>query len=89
MGMGPVINFIKGQRIQWLGHIMCRKENDSLSAAFEWIPQGKRPRGRPRKIWLDGVEENLREPGVENWNDLVQDRDRWRDIVVVAKILRD
>lgn len=40
---------------------MYRKENDSLiKAAFEWIPQEKKPRGKLRKIWLDGVEESER-----------------------------
>jgi len=87
MKMGPVTNFIKGQRIQWLGHIMRQKENDLLRA-FEWIPQGKRPRDRPRKRCLDGIEEDPRKLDVKNWKDLVQDRDRWCDIVVAAEILR-
>jgi len=41
MEMGPVTNFIKDERIQWFGHIMRRNENDSLRAAFEWIPKEK------------------------------------------------
>jgi len=49
MEMGLVTNSIKGQRIQWLGHTMHRKENDSLRVVFEWIPQKKRPRGKPKK----------------------------------------
>jgi len=66
MEIGTVTNFIKCQRIQWLSHIIPRKENNPLRATFEWIPRGKRPHGRPRKRWLDGVEEDLRELGVEN-----------------------
>jgi len=37
-------------------------------------------------IEMDGVEEDLRELGVENWKD--QDRDRWRDIVMAVKTIR-
>ncbi|KAF0741196.1 Reverse transcriptase domain-containing protein [Aphis craccivora] len=49
MNLAPVTNFIKGQRIQWLGHILRREENGSVRVAFERKPKGKRPRGRPRK----------------------------------------
>jgi hypothetical protein len=45
----PETNYIKGQRIQWLGHIVRRRENEVVRAALEWKPQGKRPKGRPGK----------------------------------------
>jgi len=41
--MGTINNYIKGQRIQCLGHIMRRKEDEPVRAAFDWVPQGKRP----------------------------------------------
>jgi len=43
--IGTVTNFIKSQRIPWLGHIMQRGGNEPLRAALECVPQGKRPRG--------------------------------------------
>lgn len=82
MSLGPVISYIKGHRIQWLGHIMRREESEPV---FEWKLQGKIPRGRRRKKWLDGVEENLRELGIEDWEKTVHDRDRWCDIVVAVE----
>jgi len=62
--IGTVTNFIKGQRIQWVGHIMRRGGNEPLRAAVEWVTQGKRPRGRYRKRWLDGAEEDLLRLGI-------------------------
>lgn len=50
MNLAPVTNFIKGQRIQWLGHISRREENGPLRVAFEWKPFGKEPRRHPRKV---------------------------------------
>jgi len=38
MNLAPVTNFIKGQRIQWLSHILRRVENYPLRVAFEWKP---------------------------------------------------
>jgi hypothetical protein len=46
-------------------------------------PEGKRPFGRPRRRWEDGIRTDLREIGwgrVE-WIQLAQDRDRWRAVV--------
>lgn len=40
---GTINYFIKGQRIQWLECIMCRKEDEPVRAAFDWVLQEKRP----------------------------------------------
>jgi len=53
-----------------------RRENEIVRATLEWKPIGKRLRGRPRKRWMDVVEEDLKILGVENWRETVQDRDR-------------
>jgi hypothetical protein len=46
-------------------------------------PEGKRPFGRPRRRWEDNIKLNLQEMGCGgmDWNELVQDRDRWRALV--------
>jgi hypothetical protein len=46
-------------------------------------PEGKRPLGRPRRRWEDGIRMDLREIGLKgvDWIRLSQDRDRWRAVV--------
>jgi hypothetical protein len=46
-------------------------------------PEGKRPLGRPRRRWEDGIRMDLREIGLGgvDWIRLAQDRDRWQAIV--------
>jgi hypothetical protein len=46
-------------------------------------PEGRRPLGRPRRTWEDGVRMNLREIswGSVEWINLAEDRDRWRALV--------
>lgn len=39
-----------------------------LRAVFEWKPQRKRPKGRPKKRWIDGVAEDLSAMGINNWH---------------------
>jgi hypothetical protein len=53
-------------------------------------PEGKRPLGRPRCRWEDGIIMDLREIGlgVVDWIRLAQDRDRWRAVVSAVMNLR-
>jgi hypothetical protein len=53
-------------------------------------PEGKRPLGRPRRRWEDGIRMYLREIGLGgvDWIRLSQDRDRWRAVVSVVMNLR-
>jgi hypothetical protein len=53
-------------------------------------PEGKRPLGRPRRRWEDGIRMDLRETGLGcvNWIRLAQDRDRWRAVVSAVMNLR-
>jgi hypothetical protein len=46
-------------------------------------PEEKRPLGRSRHRWEDGIRMNLRKigRGSAEWIQLAQDRDRWRALV--------
>ena len=51
--------------------------------------EGKRPLGRPRRIWEDNIKMDLREVGGGgDWMELAQDRDRWRSLVNTVMNLR-
>jgi hypothetical protein len=51
-------------------------------------PEGKRPFGRPRRRWEDGIRIDLREIGLwsVDWIRLAQDRDRWRAVSAVMNL---
>jgi hypothetical protein len=53
-------------------------------------PDGKRPLERPRRRWEDGIRMDLRKIGwgSVDWNQLAQDRDRWRALVNTVINLR-
>ena len=52
---------------------------------LDWKPRGKRPVGRPRKRWLDGVGEALDRRGIRladvEERRTYEDRDAWRDVI--------
>jgi len=50
-------------------------------------PEGKRALGRPRCRWEDNIKIDLQEVrwwGGMDWNDLVQNRDKWQALVIVV-----
>ena len=51
-------------------------------------PEGKRPLGRPRRMWEDNIKMDLQEVGCGgmDWIELAQDRDRWRTLNVVMNL---
>jgi hypothetical protein len=53
-------------------------------------PEGKRPLGRPKRRWEDGIRMDLREIslGSVDWIQLAQDRERWRAHVNTVMNLR-
>jgi hypothetical protein len=53
-------------------------------------PEGKRPLGRPRRRWEDGIRMGLREIGLRgvDWIRLAQYRDWWRAVVSAVMNLR-
>ncbi|CAH1721690.1 unnamed protein product [Aphis gossypii] len=79
-----VVQFIKGTRIEWAGHVW-RADGSVLKGALTYMIRGKRPRGRPRKRWKDSVKEVLEEIGGD-WEQ-AYNREQWKELVLAAKSL--
>jgi hypothetical protein len=80
-----IINFIRAQRLGWLGHIEMIQETRMVKAIHSWKPISRRPIGRPKIRWEDGVRKDIQKLKVPKWKILVQDRRRWKELVERAK----
>jgi hypothetical protein len=85
-----IIRKVKLRRMRWAGHVARMGEERKVYKALVGKPEGKRPLGRPRRRWEDGVIVDLREIGLGyvDWIRLAQDRDRWRAVVSAVMNLR-
>jgi hypothetical protein len=69
--------------MRWAGHVARLGEDRKVYKVLVGKLQGKRPVGRPRRRWEDGIRMDLREIGLGDmdWIRLAQDRDRWQGVV--------
>jgi transcription termination factor 2 len=82
-----MLNFIRAQRLEWLGHIERMQDTRMVKAIHSWKRVSKRPIGRPKTRWEDDVRKYIKKPKVPNWKTLVQDRRRWKEFVEKVKTL--
>jgi hypothetical protein len=52
---------------------------------LEWKPIGIRIRGRPRKSWIEGIEEDLHILGIRRWREQCKERAEWKRVTEKAK----
>jgi hypothetical protein len=85
-----IIRQVKSRRMRWAGHVARMGEDKKVYKVLVGKPEGKRPLGRPRRRWEDGVRMDLREIGLGcvDWIRLAQGRDRWRAVVSAVMNLR-
>ena len=71
-----VADVVRRGRLGWFGHLERKDLGDWVSACRNMNVAGNMGRGRPRKRWMEVVEDDLRK-----WNinrGFAKDRDRWR-----------
>ena len=52
---------IRSGRLRWYGHVMRKSDEDWVKKSMEFRVEGRRPVGRPRRIWLESVEADMAE----------------------------
>ena len=84
-GENDIVKFCQLSRLRWAGHV-TRQDDDDLSRRVLLSELGgKRPRGRPRLPWEDGVKEDAAKLGCRNWTVVALNREGWRKLLKEAE----
>jgi hypothetical protein len=59
-----IIRIIKSRRMRRAGHVARMGEKRNLYRLLVGKPEGRRPLGRPRRRWMDNINMDLLEIGV-------------------------
>ena len=65
-----IVGAIKSTRLRWAGYVARMDKDRMPRKALDSKFGNNRARGRPRKRWLDGVEEHVRKLDVNEWRSL-------------------
>jgi hypothetical protein len=71
-----IVRFVKARRISWIGHVQRMEGSRMHKRVMREKIYTRRKRDRPKVRWLDDVQEDLREMGIEGWRRQAQDRDQ-------------
>jgi hypothetical protein len=58
-----IIRQIKSRRLRWAEHVARMGEEKEVYKVLAGKPEGKRPLGRPRRRWEDGIRMDFRDTG--------------------------
>ena len=73
----PVETFLENKILKWFGHCLRRERSHTCAKSLIEV-SGRRSRGRPKKIWRDNIQGDMKT------EDMAQDRKYW-----MTKILAD
>ena len=71
-GQPPVIELLKRRRWTYLGHVLRMEESRLPRTTYEWKPDGRRKRGRPKNALRRKYDRDLRTAGtslIPEWED--------------------
>ena len=85
IGNADTVRFIQSRRIAWLGHVIRMDDRRTPKRILQWKPIGSRTRGRPRKRWITGIEEDLQIMRVRRWRKQCEEREEWKKITEKSK----
>ena len=84
VGVEPITTVIRSGRLRWYGHVMMKNDEEWVKKCIKFRVEDRRLVGRPRRTWLESVEEaDMAELEIDKED--VHDRKKWRKNVMKRK----
>ena len=64
LGIVDITSLLQQNRLRWYGHVLRKDDNDWVKKCMEYEIVGSRPRGRPKKTWLEVVQRDCQVRGL-------------------------
>jgi hypothetical protein len=80
-----IVKYIKINRLDWAGHVMCMDNNRTVNKVYDTKPIGIRKIGRPKLRWEDDVIQDTKTSGVKNWRNVTMEKESWQKLLREAR----
>ncbi|KAK3556427.1 hypothetical protein QTP70_008339 [Hemibagrus guttatus] len=77
--VGRLGDKVREARLRWLGHVQRRESEYIGRGILDMELPGRRQRGRPKRRYMDGINEDMKLVGASVED--AEDRDRWREMI--------
>ncbi|KAK3506251.1 hypothetical protein QTP70_033602, partial [Hemibagrus guttatus] len=84
--VGRLGDKVREARLRWFGHVQRRESEYIGRRMLDMKLPGRRQRGRPKRRYMDGINEDMKLVGARVED--AEDRDRWREMIRCAKLAR-
>ena len=74
-----IMSLLQQNRLRWYGHVLRKEDNDWVKKCMEYEVEGSRPRGRPKRTWLEVVKRDCQVRGLSRDDAMVCSR--WRKMI--------
>jgi hypothetical protein len=81
-----LVTEIRKRRLHRIGHVERTEESRIPIKLIHSNPEGQQRTGRPRKWWVEDVEEDLRKMGIRGWRRKAKEKKEWADVIKEAKV---
>jgi len=78
-GIDYITTVIQRYRLRWYGHVLRKDKNDGVKKCVDYEVEGVRPRGKPKKTWIEVTEKDC-----QTWQICKEDavdRSKWRKLI--------
>ncbi|KAK3532164.1 hypothetical protein QTP86_009044 [Hemibagrus guttatus] len=77
--VGRLGDKVRESRLRWFGHVQRRESEYIGRRMLDMELPGRRQRGRPKRRYMDGINEDMKLVGASVQD--AEDRDRWREMI--------
>ena len=78
-----IMSVIQQNKFLWYGHVLPMDSKDWTKKCMEYEVVGSRPRGRPKRTWLEVVQRDCQVHGVSRDDAMI--RGRWRKMIMMVE----
>ena len=76
LGLEDVVTVLQRNRLRWYGNVLRKDDNVWVKKCMDFVVDGVRPRGRPKRTWKKVVEGDMKSLKLRKEDELIRGRCR-------------